>query len=312
MSTGAGERPGGHAGDNEAVEATLQSTEPAGGLLQAYLSEQVEAIVRGEAALRAGEDAVHPTRVGTRRLRSLLRVFAELFDAGAVSLDVEIAWYAGVLGEVRERQVLRARLAAIGTAAEADAAAAEAASDQALRHALSVIDARLGSEEDDARRELVAALDGERYGAMVDTLTGWQSSPPFVAAAEGDAEQLRRFVRAAARAADKRLARSTAQRDDADALHRARKAAKRARYAAEVARSVLGEKAARSSLDHYKAVQEALGEHQDSADAVNLIRRLRAEAGDADPELTAAYDVLLDREAAAARAALSHATALAP
>lgn len=300
----------------EPVQPDPESTSagPAGGLLQEYVSEQVEAIVRGAAALRAGDDAVHPTRVATRRLRSVLRVFAALFHADALTFDAELAWYAGVLGAVRERQVLRARLAAIGTAAEAEAeaTASEAASLTALQQALAVIDARLHDEEDGSRHELLAALDGERYGALVRTLTHWQSSPPLAPAAEGDAAQLRRFVRAAGRAADKRLARSTAQQHDADALHRARKAAKRARYAAEVARSVLGEKAARSSLDHYKAVQEALGEHQDSADAVSLLARLRAEAADTDPELTAAYDVLLEREAAAARTALSQAVALAP
>ena len=275
-------------------------------VLEAYLGEQVDAIAAGAMSLHQGRDAVHPTRVATRRVRSLLRVFVDLFDGeAAAALDRELAWYAGVLGAVRERQVLRARLSGMGDAAETGGPAAYADGD-ALTTALDLIDRRLCQEEGSRRAELIAALDGDRYRALAADLSRWASAPPLAPAATGAAEELRRYVRAAGRAADKRLARATARPEDVEALHSARKAAKRARYAAEVARSVLGEKAAKRSLDHYKSVQEALGEHQDSADAVSTLHRLRAEAGD-DAQLTAAYDALLERERTAARNALTQA-----
>ncbi|WP_344337228.1 CHAD domain-containing protein, partial [Kitasatospora putterlickiae] len=49
------------------------------------------------------------------------------------------------------------------------------------------------------------------------------------------------------------------------ALHEARKAAKRARYAGETAVPVAGA-AAERYVERMKAVQEALGEHQDAGD----------------------------------------------
>ena len=60
------------------------------------------------------------TRVAARRLRSTLRVFGDVVDAApAEELNNELAWYADLLGQVRDREVLNARL----TELIADAAA---------------------------------------------------------------------------------------------------------------------------------------------------------------------------------------------
>ena len=54
---------------------------------------------------------MHETRVAARRLRSTLRVFGEVVHAASVEeLNNELAWYADLLGEVRDREVLRDRL----------------------------------------------------------------------------------------------------------------------------------------------------------------------------------------------------------
>jgi CHAD domain-containing protein len=54
---------------------------------------------------------VHETRVAARRLRSTLRVCGEVVHAAsAYELSNELAWYADLLGEVRDREVLSARL----------------------------------------------------------------------------------------------------------------------------------------------------------------------------------------------------------
>jgi CHAD domain-containing protein len=66
-----------------------------------------------------------------------------------------------------------------------------------------------------------------------------------------------------------------------EALHEMRKSAKRLRYAAEATAPVAGAKADRL-VDEVKAVQELLGEHQDSVVARGLLRELGAAApGDA-------------------------------
>jgi hypothetical protein len=53
------------------------------------LGAQYAALIAGDLALRRGQDAIHDTRVATRRYRSVLRVFADLFDPDhATTLDV--------------------------------------------------------------------------------------------------------------------------------------------------------------------------------------------------------------------------------
>jgi CHAD domain-containing protein len=60
--------------------------------------------------LRRGLVPIHSTRVGIRRFRSTLRVFNKLLDTEVrTKLDAELSWYAGVLGEVGDRQVQRKR-----------------------------------------------------------------------------------------------------------------------------------------------------------------------------------------------------------
>ena len=67
-------------------------------------------------------------------------------------------------------------------------------------------------------------------------------------------------ARRADRKADQRLAEAIEAGDDA-LLHRARKAAKRARYAAELRVPV--DKRAKKTAKHYKRIQTVLGDHQD-------------------------------------------------
>jgi CHAD domain-containing protein len=61
------------------------------------------------------------------------------------------------------------------------------------------------------------------------------------------------------------------------ALHEARKAAKRARYAAEVARPASG-KRARQFAKQMKAIQSVLGDHQDTVNARAVARELGVHA----------------------------------
>ena len=99
MTPGADQRPG----------ATGRKT-TAGDVIRAYLAEQDDALIDGDLTLRRGLGGIHPTRVATRRLRSTLRIFAAYFDPErAEAFDADLAWYAALLGEVRDREVQRAR-----------------------------------------------------------------------------------------------------------------------------------------------------------------------------------------------------------
>jgi CHAD domain-containing protein len=80
-------------------------------------------------------------------------------------------------------------------------------------------------------------------------------------------------------------------------MHRARKAGKRSRYAAE---ATGGETS--SAVQHAKRLQDLLGEFQDSVVAIEMLRRLAEQAREADED-TFTYGVLTARQRASADAA---------
>ncbi len=260
-------------------------------LLIDYLAAQSQALNAGDVSLRQGLDAVHRTRVGTRRLRSTLRVFSALFDEEeSQRLDEELRWYAGLLGEVRDRQVQRARF--VETVA-------------VLPHELVLgpvterIDERLAEEQEQHRAELSAALETDRYRELLATVEAWAVRPPVVS--DIDVDGVIHPAKKAFKRADKRLAKALAADGDEDAaLHRARKAAKRARYAAELVEPVVGKKA-RKAAKRYTATQDALGEHQDSVVAAALVRELGASVGVTPWQNGFTYGVLYEREQRAGR-----------
>ena len=98
-------------------------------------------------------------------------------------------------------------------------------------------------------------------------------------------------------------------RDTATALHRARKAAKRARYSAELVEP-LGAKKAAARIRHFKRIQGALGTYQDSVIAADALRRLGAGAGTLEGHNGFTYGLLYDRELRAGEVARDAAAAL--
>lgn len=289
-----------------AAVADLTARSAGSDAVTGYLAAQYHALGAGHVSLRRGLDPVHATRVATRRLRSTLRVFGELFDpATAAGLDTELGWYAGLLGQVRDRQVQRARFAAA-----LDSLPPELTLGPVAAH----IQAQLLSEQLHHHDQLMAALDTARYRQLMSTVAAWASGPPFTPAAGDDPDGVARLVRKATRRTGRktgrRLRAALATGEDV-ALHRARKAAKRARYAAELAAPVLGKKAARAAIKHHKRLQTVLGEHQDSVVAADLLRRLGAEAGTTAGHNGFTYGLLYAHEQAAARASRAAAADLA-
>ncbi|OWY81558.1 CYTH and CHAD domain-containing protein [Rhodococcus sp. BUPNP1] len=278
-----------HTGDGDAD--TSPST--AARLLTDYLEAQVQAIVAGDVWLRRGLDPVHPTRVAIRRFRSTLRVFKNLFEPTATAtLEAELSWYAGVLGEVRDRQVQRVRFAH---------AVAALPSELVMGPVAARIEEDLLAEQLHHLAEVRTTLNGERYRTLLATLARWRTAPPLTDAAT-DPGVIRAALRRAERKALKRVS-VAAEGSDEEALHRARKAAKRARYAAELARPVLGKKKARKKVARYKTMQEVLGEHQDSVVAAGILRGLGARAGATPGENGFTFGLLYGLELQAARQA---------
>ncbi|MFD6061041.1 CYTH and CHAD domain-containing protein [Rhodococcus wratislaviensis] len=271
-------------------------------LLTAYLDTQVQAIVGGDMWLRRGLDPVHATRVGIRRFRSTLRVFKKVLDPDArAHLDEELSWYAGVLGEVRDRQVQRARFAAAVT---------DLPDELVLGPVAARIENDLLAEQLRYRAEVMTTVDGDRYRAVLAALARWRTDPPLTEDAASGARVLKKAARKARRKADKRLAAALDAGDD-EALHRARKAAKRARYAAELTRPLVGKKKGKKRVAEYKKIQKVLGEHQDSVVALGTLRTLGARAGSTDGENGFTFGLLYGLELQAARRARDDAARLA-
>ena len=207
----------------------------------AYLADQVTALYTGERALRAGDtSAVHRSRVAARRYRSALRTFGRLWPSEArMPVDEALQAYAGRLGEVRDLQVLR---------------------DVLLDHTDGPLADWLAGEVD---HELVASWQRlERDLLGLDHLDALASAGDLLLAPVGNGMRIGRAVTKAERKADKRLASAG---DDVDRLHRARKAAKRARYAVEA----VGGPA--SEAGHYEQLQGLLGFHHDCAVATSWL-----------------------------------------
>lgn len=126
------------------------------------------------------------------------------------------------------------------------------------------------------------------------------ADPPFTPQADRPAVKvLPPLVRRAHRRLEQTTRRIACAPDPDPAVHKARKAAKRARYAAEIAVPVLGG-TARRQVARMKRLQEILGDHQDSVVARNVLLEIAADAH-RNGENTFTYGLLYEREVCLAR-----------
>ncbi len=247
--------------------ASVGPQDPAGEAVRAHLATQVRAFLAQDVRVRRGEhDAVHQMRVAARRMRSGLKVFAPLVEPEwADPLRVELGWVAGVLGEVRDREVLIARF-------ERDMALLDADDG---RLAGPAVHRALDSGMTQASAAVAEAMRSERYLALLDTLVAAAREPALTDAAAASAgDALPPLVAKAW----KRLARDAAalSHDQPDEQwHETRIAAKKARYAAEACAPVLGSEA-KGLARQLARVTEVLGDHQDAVIAGDVLRDVAA------------------------------------
>jgi CHAD domain-containing protein len=235
---------------------------------------------------RDADDSVHRTRVASRRMRSTLRTFVYCFDADQAStFEDELRWYAGVLGAVRDTEVLRARLLA---------AIADLPDDLVVGPVADHIDQQLTRELGEHRTALLEAMAGDRYAELLTEATRWRDDPPFTAAAGRPAATLNEAIDRVERTLGKRLRRAARPLGTDEQMHGARKAGKRVRYAAEAAAARGNARAISLAKDTAK-LQELLGEFQDSVVAAELLRRLATDAA-GQGEYGFTYGVLVAEE----------------
>ncbi|ATL27738.1 CYTH and CHAD domain-containing protein [Streptomyces formicae] len=272
-------RRGKKAGKAEAVadavrEAVGEGPGTAADHVLAYLRAQRDAIVSLDPAVRRDlPDSVHQMRVATRRMRSAFKTYRKILDRTVTDpVGDELKWLAGELGVDRDQEVLTERLTARIDALPRTLLLGPVRG----RLRIWTVARRTGS-----RRRTVAVLDGKRYLALLDTVDALLAAPPLrgaATAAPSDAlpkALLKEYARLAARVEHALEQPPGTARDLA--MHDARKAAKRARYAGEAATPALG-KPAKRFAKRMKSVQTVLGDHQDSVVAREALRALAIQA----------------------------------
>jgi CHAD domain-containing protein len=278
--------------------APLTPQSPAGTVAIRHLQEQTDELIVRDRGARVDEpDAVHKMRVATRRLRSALATYRQLFDPQRTEpLRQELAWLGTALGKPRDAEVLRDRLRAH---------VAELADELILGPVIARIDTELNARHRVAHAELVQTMDDDRYLRLLDQLDDLVAHPPFTDRAQRPARrELPRLVARACTRVDRAAAaaeQAETASDRALRLHDVRKAAKRARYAAESVAGVFGKPAVRLAT-RMENLQEILGEHQDSVVARQVIRELAAAAAGAG-ENGFTFGLLYAREANIAESA---------
>ncbi|MEO3763145.1 CYTH and CHAD domain-containing protein [Streptomyces sp. B5E4] len=268
---------------------------PAGDVVLDYVRAQITAVVELDPAVRRDQpDSVHQMRVASRRLRSTFRSYRAVLDRTVTDpVSTELRWLAGELGVDRDREVLTERI---------HAGLVELERPLVLGPVRGRLRTWSAARRTGSRRRIVALLDGRRYLALLDALDGILADPPLRTAAGRPAEpvlrkavdrQYRRFAGSLQETFD------LAPGPDRDtAIHETRKAAKRTRYAAEVARPVLGREA-KTATSLMREVQDLLGDYQDGVLARAALREIAVQAQAAgEPSFT--YGVLYAREEARA------------
>lgn len=249
---------------------TVGKKSSAGNVVLAAVTAHVAQLEGCDAAVRRDEpDSVHQMRVATRKLRSTLRSFGKVLDRDAtVDIATELRWLAGVLGEARDQEVIQERV---------EACLAATPSEDVLGPLAAKLSQQFAREHTEAHARALAELDTDRYYALLDALDALTADPPLTPlTGKRGRKALPPLVKRTTRKLDKAVA-AVAEHPEgperATALHTVRKAAKRARYAAELVAPLLGKDATRSAK-RFKAVQSLLGDHQDAVQTRRFLRIL--------------------------------------
>ncbi|AZG43619.1 CYTH and CHAD domain-containing protein [Gordonia insulae] len=203
------------------------------------------------------DDAVHQMRVACRRLRSVFSGFPSVLDATRTAhLSTELQLLARILGDARDSEV---QLAIDDSLLRAENASPE------------LIAALAGAEtaiHDRAIRAAHAAMNSDRYFALLDAIDEMIASPPPGPDADLDAvvavDKAIAKSRKSIRKAQSTLSTLTeGSAEWTEQMHTIRKKAKRLRYSTDAAEP-LARKRYRKVAKVAKAIQSALGDVNDA------------------------------------------------
>jgi CHAD domain-containing protein len=246
----------------------------AGAVLLDYLRARAEHIRSHDLGVRRDTpDALHQMRVGAREMRSALRGFGRVVDRKATRpLAEELKWLGGELAPARDSEVVEQRLTELVNALP---------DELVLGPVAAQLTREMSRRRGDGQRRALAALDSDRYLRLHQMIDNLLADPPLTTkAARRARKELPMSVAKAYRRTAKRMDAALALEPGGDrdlALHEARKANKRLRYATELTTPSVGKKAKRLRRK-VKKIHKLLGAHQDAVVARPMLRELAAHA----------------------------------
>jgi inorganic triphosphatase YgiF len=206
---------------------------------------------------------VHDLRVATRRARSACRLFGSILaPAELQALREELRWIAGLLGAVRDLDVLAARLDT-----QLKLTGSPAGFSGQVREGLRARRSR-------ALAELVPALESGRFSALRQMLDAPRDTD-FIGGDPPAGGFARRRIDKVFRKLSPWIDRPADGLSDPE-LHRLRILFKRLRYTCEFFRPLLGAEA-ESLINSFVAFQDCLGLHQDATTAIRILGEMLAE-----------------------------------
>jgi CHAD domain-containing protein len=250
--------------------------------VRARIDQQVRALLENEVIAREGTDpeGVHQMRVAVRRMRAALKASA---DPGVATAQEELRWLGGILGRIRDLDVLLGHLRN---------QAADLPDDE--RAAAERLLAGLVEERRRARRRMLDTFRSARYANLLRTLAALVTAEGTPAGKKSKEPPLTDVINRPHR----KLAKAAHALDDEpadDDLHALRIKGKRLRYAAELA-APTGGKPVRRLIKATKDLQDILGDHQDTVVAEAEVRRLLDELANPDVEVVFVAGRLVERE----------------
>ena len=223
------------------------------------LAQHVGWLLAHDPGTRLGTEpeSLHQLRVATRRLRTVLRTARPiLLPTWVTTLEQELTWLSELLGPARDLDVQIAHFTE--ESAELDARD---------RKPLAPFISHLRTQREAVQQMVVSELTGVRYVELIRRLQQAAQDPAVVESPL----TVRDLARQEFKKFRKAISRLTPSPSDT-ALHKIRIKAKRARYAAELARSSVGKPASRF-IKSARAVQDLLGLHQDAIQAERHVRQ---------------------------------------
>ena len=242
---------------------------PASAVVGHYLKDHAERLRQRESEMRDGDpDGIHQVRVESRRLRTALAVYRPLLDPErALAVQGELRWLGTTLSPARDLEVVEGHF---NEAVGAEPRSLVAGPVRMLPKR------RFREAADPARAAALEAIDSPRYADLQTALEAFVDDPPWSSKADRPAtkELPTRLAKPWRRIQRRVESAAVAEPRDQDmALHEVRKAAKRLRYACDVAAPALGADVERISRKA-EQIQDVLGDHHDMVVLRQWLRRL--------------------------------------